>query len=158
MFTNVLWATDGSEHADRAFNYAVRIAKENGATLHAVHVVEHLVGARPVGQPARVDEPALDERIERQIAESDRAEQMHSTLHMVSGERGRVAERITDIATDNDIDLIVIGTRGRSAVLGALIGSVAQQLLHSAPCPVLTVSPKVRDSVTRAPATLNARS
>lgn len=142
MFTNVMWATDGSEHANRALPYATQIAKENGANLHAVHVIEHLVGARIAGQLARIDEPELDERIKRQIADHDRAAHTHTTVHMIHGETGNIAKRIAALAEENDVDLIVIGTHGRGPMAGAVIGSVAQRLLHHASCPVLAVSPK----------------
>src|SRR5665213_4411081 len=50
MFTNIFWATDGSEHADRALQYAADIAQSDGAELHVVHVIEKLPGAQVAGQ------------------------------------------------------------------------------------------------------------
>ena len=50
MFTKVIWATDGSEHADRAMPLAVQVAKTDGAELHVVHVVEKLIGVRVGGR------------------------------------------------------------------------------------------------------------
>lgn len=140
MFTNVMWATDGSEHADRALPYAVRIAKENGATLHAVHVIERL-GGRFGGQPLRVNEPELEEQIRSQVADSDRAQHTKTILHIVPADARDVAGCIARVAEEADVDLIVVGTHGRSVVMGTVLGSVAQRLPHLAPCPVLAVSP-----------------
>ncbi len=141
MFTNVVWATDGSEHAERAREYATRIAQRDGATLHVAHVVEKLVGARVAGQNANLDEEQLDVRIRRQ-AEAIAAEHgIDVKLHLITGRTGDVALRIAEIAHDTGADLIVIGTRGHSAVVGAVIGSVTQRLLHVAGCAVLAVPP-----------------
>jgi nucleotide-binding universal stress UspA family protein len=50
MFTHIVWATDGSENADRALEYASQLARSEHATLHAVHVVEKMLGPRVAGQ------------------------------------------------------------------------------------------------------------
>jgi len=69
MFTNVMWATDGSAHADRALGYATRVALRDGATLHAVHVVEKFATGRVAGQNAHLDEQAIDAKIQREVAD-----------------------------------------------------------------------------------------
>lgn len=141
MFTNVVWATDGSGHADRALGYAARIARSNGATLHVVHVVEKMVGVRVAGQNANYDESEVDAKIERQVREIAAEYEIPVTLHMTTGRTGDVAQRIVETARQTGGDLIVTGTRGYSAVVGAMIGSVTQRLLHVAHCPVLAVPP-----------------
>lgn len=141
MFTNVVWATDGSEHADRALGYAVEIAQRDGSTLHAVHVVEKLVGPRIAGQNANLDEQQLDARIRSQVDAIAGEHGIKVKLHMISGRAGDVAHGIAEIARECSADLIVIGTRGHSAVVGAVIGSVTQRLLHLASCAVLAVPP-----------------
>jgi nucleotide-binding universal stress UspA family protein len=55
---------------------------------------------------------------------------------------GGAAHAIAEIAGREHVDLIVVGTRGRTALAGLLIGSVTQRLLHIAPCPVLAVPPE----------------
>jgi nucleotide-binding universal stress UspA family protein len=62
-------------------------------------------------------------------------------LHMTTGRAGDVPQRIVEIAQEVGGDLIVVGTRGHSAVVGAVIGSVTQRLLHHAQCAVLAVPP-----------------
>jgi nucleotide-binding universal stress UspA family protein len=139
MFTNVMWATDGSAHADRALGYATRVALRDGATLHAVHVVEKFATGRVAGQNAHLDEPAIDAKIRREVA--DEPEEIASVLHMISGRTGDAAALIAERARAVQADLIVVGTRGHSPLVGAILGSVTQRLLHVAPCPVLVVPP-----------------
>jgi nucleotide-binding universal stress UspA family protein len=64
-----------------------------------------------------------------------------ATLHAPATTVVGPAHVIADIAKNNGSDLIVLGTRGHSAVAGLLLGSVTQRLLHIAPCPVLAVPP-----------------
>ena len=142
MFTNIVWATDGSEHADRALQYAADIAQSDGAELHVVHVIEKLPGAKVAGQlNTHVNEEQLDEKVASQTRQIAAQRNVSATLHMVPGRSGHVAERIIDVMTETGGDLIVVGTRGHSAVVGALVGSVTQDLMHIAPCPVLAVPP-----------------
>jgi nucleotide-binding universal stress UspA family protein len=138
MFTHILCATDASENGDRALDYARRIASAESAELHIVHVVEHLATGRAAGQPLRVDEQQRYDKLRHECAEmSDSG--LKTTLHMPHANAGDVADRVSQLAADNDVDLIVVGTRGHSAVVGAVLGSVTQRLLHVSPCPVLAI-------------------
>src|SRR5579872_6197489 len=67
MFKTIVWATDGSESADRALELAAELAATPGAKLFAVHAVEHFAGGRSSGYPVRVDEDDLKASIRRQI-------------------------------------------------------------------------------------------
>ncbi|HZE05190.1 MAG TPA: universal stress protein [Solirubrobacteraceae bacterium] len=140
MFRNVAWATDGSPHADRALEYARELMPPEGGTLHVIHVVEKLVGPRVAGQNASFNEPEMEAKVKRQAHEV--AEQgVDVKVHVRTGRAGEVAHTISAIAAEAGPDVIVIGTRGHSAVLAAVIGSVTQRLLHVADCPVLAVPP-----------------
>jgi nucleotide-binding universal stress UspA family protein len=147
MFSNIVWATDGSEHADRALEYAVQIARRDGATVHVAHVVEKLGGVRVAGQNAKLDEERLDDKIARQVRALNAEPGVTATLHMTAGRSGDVAGRIAEVGAECGADLIVVGTRGHSAVVGAMIGSVTQRLLHVADCAVLAVPP-LREAIT----------
>jgi nucleotide-binding universal stress UspA family protein len=63
MFTTIVWASDGSEHADRALAYAIELARSEAASLQAVHVVEKLVGPRIAGQNVSLNEGEIDAKI-----------------------------------------------------------------------------------------------
>ncbi len=142
MFTNIVWATDGSEHADRALRYAADIAQRDGAKLHVVHVVEKLPPRKMAGElNIHVDEEQLKDKVARQTREVAAERHVSVTLHLSTGRSGHVAQRILDVTNETGGDLIVVGTRGHSPVVGAMVGSVAQDLLHLAPCPVMVVTP-----------------
>jgi nucleotide-binding universal stress UspA family protein len=141
MFTNIVWATDGSEHSDRALPYAAGIARRDGAEIHVVHVIEKLVGGRVAGQNIHLDEGQLDVKIRRQAREIAADGNVKTTVHMAVGRTADVAHGIAEIAIQTGAELIVVGTRGHSAIVGTLVGSVTQHLLHVAPCPILAVPP-----------------
>ena len=141
MFTNIIWATDGSEYSDRALDYAIQMAQRERTGLHVVHVDEKLVGVRMAGMDARVDEGEIVSNIKYQAAAIEAQNGINTTVHISAANTGAVAERIAEVARDTGADLIIVGTRGRSALAGALLGSVTQRLLHLAACPVLAVPP-----------------
>lgn len=158
MFTNIVWATDGSEHADRALQFAADIAQRDGAQLHVVHVVEKLPAVKMAGQfDSHVNEGQLKDKVARQTREVAAQRKVSATLHQTTARSGHVAQRIIDVITEARGDLIVVGTRGHSPVVGAMVGSVAQDLLHLAPCPVLAVTPgSVPPDASAAPQSLSA--
>jgi nucleotide-binding universal stress UspA family protein len=141
MFSNIVWATDGSEHADRALDYATRLADNERAELHVVHIVETIVGGRVAGQRVFLNEEQLDAKIKAQADEASRQYHIHTTVHMTPSGINSIADCIADIAADSRADLIVVGTRGHSPISGLVLGSVTQRLLHVASCPVLAVPP-----------------
>jgi nucleotide-binding universal stress UspA family protein len=144
MFTNIVCAVDGSEHAVLALDYASQMARRDAAELHVAHVVDKIVTGRVAGQNVRVDEEQIDAKIEKQMNALAAKYGIKPTLHMTAGTTGNAARQIAEIADEVAADLIVIGTRGHSAVAGVLLGSVTQRLLHIAHCPVLAVPPPHR--------------
>jgi nucleotide-binding universal stress UspA family protein len=141
MFKNVVWATDGSEHADRALDYATRLAKSEGAVLHIAHVVETIVGGRVAGQVANLGEDEIKAKITAQVGNLIEEQGLDARLHMARGQTGKIANRILEIVGDAGADLIVVGTHGHSALGTVVLGSVTQRLLHAGHCPVLAVPP-----------------
>ncbi len=139
MFNTIVWATDGSEHADRALQYAKALAAQHGAALVVVHSEEFLMGPRGGGFPVHPDEEELHAKIQRQVAELAE-EGLEVTSKIVGGSSlVGAAHMIADAARDVGADLIIVGTRGHTPLAGLLVGSVTQRLLHIAPCPVLAV-------------------
>jgi nucleotide-binding universal stress UspA family protein len=143
MFTKVIWATDGSEHADRAMPLAVQVAKTDGAELHVVHVVEKLVGTRVSGLDAYGNEDELKVKVERQAQSIAAKNGLKTSVHIVVSLGNRTGDRIAELARDAGADLIVVGTRGHGALGSFVLGGVTQRLLHVSPCPVLAVPPGV---------------
>jgi nucleotide-binding universal stress UspA family protein len=140
MFTNIMWATDGSENADRALEYASEIVRGENAELHVAHVVEKIVGGRVAGQNARLDEPTIEAKIESQAATVAQTG-IKTTLHRHVGPAAHIGKQLAQVARDSGADLIVVGTRGHSPLAELMLGGVTQQLLHVASCPVLAVPP-----------------
>jgi universal stress protein A len=146
----ILVPTDFSETADTALKYAKDLATKIGASLHLVHVYKdpYAIAACapevPTTVPAEVRERALEEVRERLLERLDAAEeqQFRGTHGVV---RGLTAPQIVDYAANQDIDLIVIGTHGRRGVAHLLLGSVAEHVIRTAGCPVLTVRAEHRD-------------
>lgn len=141
MFKTVVYATDGSDNADRAFKYATEMAQSEGATLHGVHVVEKLLGPRVGGLSSHADETEIDAKIKAQAEVAGKELGSQVAVHMMASPTGEVAKRIAETASDLSADLVIVGTRGHSAIGGAFLGSVTQRLLHVATCPVLSVPP-----------------
>jgi nucleotide-binding universal stress UspA family protein len=142
MFTTIIWATDGSETADGALPFARALAELEGGRLIAVHGKEVFVG-RATGVPVLADEDELEVKIDRQVQEL-RSVGVDATFKLISGMSTHAAQMLADVARELDADAIVVGTRGHGPIAGAVVGSVAQQLLHVAPCPVLAVPPAKR--------------
>lgn len=139
MFETIVWATDGSELADRALPLVTELARTHGSRIVAVHANEVLTG-RFGGSPLYADEEELSAKIARQVLEL-RDAGLTARLETQTGSKQTVAELIAEAATDVEADLIVVGTHGHGAVASALLGSVAKGLLHVASCPVLVVTP-----------------
>jgi nucleotide-binding universal stress UspA family protein len=138
MFKNVIWATDGSEAADRAIGYAKALVDPAGGTLYVVHAEEHFYGGRSGGYPVLADEEELKAKIRSQVVDL-RASGLDVSLEIVLGHPGQSAHAIAEFAREHRADVIVVGTRGLGPVHGLLVGSVTHRLLHTSPCPVFAV-------------------
>ena len=135
----IMFPTDFSHSSDAALAFASSLARDRGATLHIVHVEEPPVayggGEMYYGIPEPVTED-LQKMLE-QIKPPD--EGVPYEHHLITGDP---AHAITNFAREHDIDLIVMGTHGRTGLLRMLMGSVAEAVVRRAPCPVLTFKQK----------------
>jgi nucleotide-binding universal stress UspA family protein len=138
MFKTIVWATDGSELADRALPLVTELARTHRSKIVAIHADEVLVG-RFGGVPVLADDTELIEKIERQVEELREAGFV-AELRVVRGIDG-VAPMIAHAAEEVGASVIVLGTHGHGHIASALLGSVARGLLHEAACPVLAVAP-----------------
>jgi len=137
---NILFATDFSPASDVAFPYAAGLARMFGGNLSAVHVIEPANYTLPPETWQRDDEILkleMDKLRERMIREAP-----HSRAEMIEREGG-IWESLAETVKENEIDLIVAGTRGRTGIGKALLGSQAEELIRCATCPVLTIGPHV---------------
>jgi nucleotide-binding universal stress UspA family protein len=149
MYRTIVWATDGSGHAEDALPFARELAKLTGAKLVVVHAGEIFASGRAAGDTVIADEPDLAARVREQAAQLE-ADGFDIETRIEVGRDGP-AKLIVKAADEVGADLIVVGTRGHGPLAGALIGSVAQHLLHDSHCPVFAVPPGVREpAATRA--------
>jgi nucleotide-binding universal stress UspA family protein len=150
VLKNILVATDFGDASAVALNYGRDLARAYGATLHVLHVVEDLTYsyASEVGfaLPSYQEElvAQAQKHLDAAITPDDR-----STLKVVTAMRTlrSPAYGITTYAQENAIDVIVVGTHGRGAVEHLLMGSVAERVVRTAPCPVLTVRAHEREFI-----------
>lgn len=137
MFRTIVWATDGSETAAHALQFALGLAERDHARLVAVHAHE-LAAGRMGGYPLFADEEDVVARLENEV-ESLRHVGFEAALEVRRCGAGHAAKAIADAAREHDADLIVLGTHGHTRIGGALIGSTTQALLHAGTAPVFAV-------------------
>jgi len=150
--TDILVATDFSEPSIAALTYGRELARYFRTRLHVVHVVRSMPDAFAGVEGYVVSVPDL----QRQVEDAARRELDALPIDdkdMPPVQRVLIASNaphaaIVDYATRQRIGLIVAGTHGRGAVSHALIGSVAERIVRTAPCPVLTVRHPEQEFVT----------
>jgi nucleotide-binding universal stress UspA family protein len=139
--TNILFATDFSAASEAAAPIAIQIARRYGAKVYGVHVnrFDDYTAAAPNAWAA------MAEAAERESKEDAGRlnEQLQGIEHEVVVGEGKIWEVMSDLIEQKEIDLVVLGTRGRTGLGKALLGSVAEQILRQSPCPVMTVGPHV---------------
>ncbi len=141
-YDEILAPTDGSEAASEAVDHAVAVAEQSGGRVHAVHVVD--VGAVAGGGITMPSEvlTELDSAGEA-AAERVTARVRDAGLDAVSAVReGRPAETLVNYADEHDIDLIAMGTVGRTGLSRFLLGSTTEKVVRHADPPVLAVEPQ----------------
>ena len=140
---NVLVAVNFDEVSNVALRYARGLAGNFGARLHVIHVMENLF-LRPMANDPRAIEAGITKRLLDVLSEEDR-----TVLHAVPVVRtsDAPAEEIVKYAQAEHMDLIVMGTHGRPGFSHLLMGSVAEKVVRTAPCPVLTVRHPEREFI-----------
>jgi nucleotide-binding universal stress UspA family protein len=149
MSGSIVCGVDGSADSQAALGVAARLAERLEARLVLAHVAEVPVaplaavggmGPRIASQPL-----TLATRDEQEEAGARLLEQIAAELGLGDADRrvvvGFPAERLADLADDEDADLIVVGSRGRGRFKAAFLGSVSNSLVGVARCPVLIVPP-----------------
>jgi nucleotide-binding universal stress UspA family protein len=133
----ILHPTDFSENSDFAFRLACRLAQAHGARVHVLHV-----GKGPVMDPVGGFVPPEPDRYQEELTEKLREMRAAAPTIPVESQLlfvGDPAAEIVRIAQAIKADLIVMGTHGRTGLGRLLMGSVAEQVVRRAPCPVVTI-------------------
>ncbi len=133
----ILAATDLSEMGQCAVDYATNQARMTGAKVLVVHALAALSPEQGEGMlhgGVGLDDPQTAERRLRAIKPSSEGVRLEHRLV-----RGEPAKEILRLAEDENAEMIVMGTHGRTGLMRALMGSVAEQVVRNAACPVLLV-------------------
>ncbi len=138
-FKRILIAVDNSEFAERAADVGIKLAKSLHAAVGFVHVFDPSVGPSGMwGVTAETMSEMSERAAKRLLAEfRERAATRSNVPEFL--ESGKPASKIVEVAKNWPADLIVMGSHGRGKIQGLLLGSVSQEVLHHASCPVLVV-------------------
>jgi nucleotide-binding universal stress UspA family protein len=135
--------TDFSEHSEYALRYAVTLASQFSAELHLLHIVQDIVPTVPEPGLAILPTDEIMRSLEKGAEEGlnnfvpkEWAEQLNIVRVI---RHGVPFHEICQYAKQSTIDLLVLATHGRSGLAHFLLGSVAERVVRSAPCPVLTI-------------------
>jgi universal stress protein A len=142
--SRILVPTDFSEHSKNAFEYAVNLAKVFSSEVVLLHVLDervveniyHIHELSP--ERARAELKASAEKGMKSLVSVDFAEGVGLKTQF---REGLPPVAVKEAAEELDVDLIVMGTHGRTGLTQLLYGTTADGVLRGAPCPVLTVNP-----------------
>ena len=140
MFGTIVVGVDGSGHADHAVRVAAKIAAETNDKVVVFHgVVVHAAKGTVYVTESGDDAQHLVDRYVAQLAAADvpATGEVHRELAIGTG------GALIDVAMSHQAGLIVVGTRGRSDLTSMLLGSVAHEVVHKSPLPVLVVPDKM---------------
>jgi nucleotide-binding universal stress UspA family protein len=143
-FKTILCAVDFSDHSPKLADYAKSLAKCTGAKLLCVYVAPSL--SQYVG--FHVPPSSIESFVGEIVAGADTSMQAYLEAHFQGVDtQGKVlvgypAEEILNLAEDENADLIIMGTHGRTGIDRILFGSVAEKVVKSSRCPVLTIRPE----------------
>jgi len=139
MYKKILVPTDGSEFAKKAQKHALYLAGVSGAEIVAVSVTENnFVNGLPLDDEVYQLNQILKERSEENLKEFDKLNEEDLKITHVVRE-GSPARVILEVAEEEDVDLIVMGSSGKSGFDRFIMGSVADKVVNSAKCAVLVV-------------------
>jgi nucleotide-binding universal stress UspA family protein len=127
----MLLCADFSDHAHRASEYAVSMAKEYGAELMLLHVLEDI--------PRSTDLESVTEKVAKQLEESIAPKTREGCIVKVIVRIGKPYQQIIQLALEAQTDLVIMGVRGRGALDTAIFGSTTQRVIQLGSCPVLAV-------------------
>lgn len=142
MYKKILLPTDGSEHAARAAEHALWIAHQSNAKLTIISVIEStfIVGLPSADVTDEIRDMLKTEAQKHLNKIQKLAEQKGYTVDMeLVVKEGSPASAILKYSEEENIDLIIMGTSGKSGIDRLLMGSVAQNITKSSKCPVLIV-------------------
>ena len=140
QFKKIVVAVDESEPSKRAVELARDLAVVSGGDVLLVHVHERQLVPGRFGSAVEVEDSDEVTSMFQQEVGVLTAAKISSDTEIRQAHFGHAAQQIVDAAETAGADVIVMGTRGRSEIVAALLGSTAYKVLHLSTCPVLVVS------------------
>jgi nucleotide-binding universal stress UspA family protein len=141
---NILFATDFSDASEAALRYVAALSLRYGSTIHLAHVLPGVTFLRPgapdpmvLGSIYEEAHSAAQEKMQRL------ADRLKGFPHQTYVRHGQTCEVLSQLIGDEHVDLVIAGTHGRTGLGKLVMGSVAEEILRTASCPVLTVGPNV---------------
>jgi nucleotide-binding universal stress UspA family protein len=150
----VLVPVDFSEYTEKVIRYGAEISRDRSSKLYFLHVIDQ----RIIDAAQELNITAYSGDFVKTVNKlvQDREDLLHRQVPQdwIAGieaefliRRGRPADEIIAAAKEQEIDLIILGSRGKSALSSLLVGSVARNVVNHAPCPVLVVKVLERDFI-----------
>jgi nucleotide-binding universal stress UspA family protein len=140
LLKNILFPTDFSERSAAALPYAAAIARHYDAKIYLAHVV---VAEEAVSLPAEVPSASNRAMAQQEMAILDRCDLLNGLQYEALVEEGELWDVLSKMIKDRAIDVIVLGTSGGAGFRKLIAGSVADEIMREASCPVLAVGPEV---------------
>lgn len=147
QFKNILVPIDGSDHSLKALDYALEFANRFSSNIHIIitysltaetsNLIQRVI-PRPMADSYQREVKERNEQILTDAVQHAKSVHPHLTIAQTLIQ-GRPADKIVEIASTRNIDLIIMGSRGIGGIKGVLLGSVADRVADHAPCPVMIV-------------------
>ena len=150
----ILVPIDFSDSSEKAIRYGIEIGRDRNASVSFLHVVNQRIIDAIQELNIRGYKGDFVSAVRKLVKEKENVLKQFVPAELLDGiqvefivRKGEVSEQIIKAAKELKIDLIIVGSRGHSALASILIGSVAQNIVHHAPCPVLIVRPVEHDFI-----------
>jgi nucleotide-binding universal stress UspA family protein len=147
LLRNVLFATDFSNASAAALNHALSIARRYDARIYLAHVIRPDAYQLVPPEAVAMASEQTQRYAEQQMAQLLVSGRLRDIPHQVLLEQGELWPTLAAMIERYEIDLIVVGTHGRTGVRKLLLGSAAEEIFRMSACPVLTVGPHVASEV-----------
>ncbi|MFZ0246346.1 universal stress protein [Candidatus Binatus sp.] len=142
VFSRILCPIDFERDSMDALELACRLAKQNSATVYLLTVIGAPPAAATALPPVALNpNPEFEAGCLRRL-EAIAREKLAGVPHEIFVATGNAAPEILNLTAEQDIDLLVMGTHGRTGLKHFLLGSVAERVVRESPVPVLTIHPK----------------
>jgi nucleotide-binding universal stress UspA family protein len=144
VLKNILVPTDFGAAAEAALRYGRSLAETFGADLHVLHVIENALLQATFADPSTIEATARQQLTDRAMT----CDRQRFRTHTIVKKFDVPTDAIVRYARSAAIDLIVMGTHTRDGAAHVLMGSVAERVVRTAPCPVLVVRHPEREFIT----------